>query len=172
MFLASGILDSSATLGMTNLDQSGQLRLDQGNPKNRSSGESRNPGNPRKRACRLPSVLDSGFRRNDGFIMTVLCCDCPGNRRHTSTTSIKCHPERSEGSKIFSVSNVSGIGHFRFLGYARNDKPSPVRAIASCLGQPKEPSFRRKPESRKSPGKERAGYRAFWIPAFAGTTVL
>ena len=37
---------------------------------------------------------------------------------------------------------------------------------------PKQPSFRRKPESRKSPGKERAGYRGFWIPAFAGTTVL
>ena len=35
----------------------------------------------------------------------------------------------------------------------------------------KPPSFRRKPESRKSPGKERAGYREFWIPAFAGTTV-
>ncbi len=38
--------------------------------------------------------------------------------------------------------------------------------------QPKQPSFRRKPESRKSPGKERAGYGGFWIPAFAGTTVL
>ena len=36
----------------------------------------------------------------------------------------------------------------------------------------KPPSFRRKPESRKSPGKERTGYRWFWIPAFAGTTVL
>ena len=34
-----------------------------------------------------------------------------------------------------------------------------------------KPSFRRKPESRKSPGKERVGYRGFWIPAFAGTTV-
>ncbi len=36
----------------------------------------------------------------------------------------------------------------------------------------KQPSFRRKPESRKSPVKERTGYQAFWIPAFAGTTVL
>ena len=34
-----------------------------------------------------------------------------------------------------------------------------------------KPSFRLKPESRKSPGKECAGYRGFWIPAFAGTTV-
>ena len=33
------------------------------------------------------------------------------------------------------------------------------------------PSFRRKPEPRKSPGKARAAYRGFWIPAFAGTTV-
>ena len=40
------------------------------------------------------------------------------------------------------------------------------------LNPPFNPSFRRKPESRKSPGKERAGYRGFWIPAFAGTTVV
>ena len=38
-------------------------------------------------------------------------------------------------------------------------------------GQPRQPSFRRKSESRKSPGKGRAGYRGFWIPAKAGTTV-
>ena len=37
------------------------------------------------------------------------------------------------------------------------------------------PSNRRSGESRNPgnpPGKERAGYRGFWIPAFAGTTVL
>ena len=34
------------------------------------------------------------------------------------------------------------------------------------------PSFRRKPESRKSPEKSEAANRGFWIPAFAGTTVV
>ena len=46
------------------------------------------------------------------------------------------------------------------------------RAIAFNQGNP---SNRRSGESRNpgNPhGKERDGYRAFWIPAFAGTTVL
>ena len=49
----------------------------------------------------------------------------------------------------------------------------PSRQSHLNQGNPlKQPSFRRKPESRKSPGKERSGYREFWIPAFAGTTGL
>ena len=47
-----------------------------------------------------------------------------------------------------------------------------MRLNRDSVGNPMQPSFRRKPESRKSPGKERAGYEEFWIPAFAGTTGL
>ena len=61
------------------------------------------------------------------------------------------------------------------LMVSRSNHPIPILRPAhherAQVGQPKQPSFRRKPESRKSPGKERAGYRGFWIPAFAGTTV-
>ena len=57
-----------------------------------------------------------------------------------------------------------GPGRLQTRPYTNKIPTTPVIPVI-------EPSFRRKPESRKSPGKERAGYRGFWIPAFAGTTV-
>ena len=74
---------------------------------------------------------------------------------------------------LMTTQSVNGPLHPLMVSLSNH--PIPVLRQAqderAQVGQPKQPSFRRKPESRKSSGKEPAGYRGFWIPAFAGTTV-
>ncbi len=67
----------------------------------------------------------------------------------------------------FDKLTMSGFCYWRRFGAGPEQGNRPLTRAT----QPKQPSFRRKPESRKSPGKEWAGYKGFWIPAFAGTTV-
>ena len=82
-------LPSQSRLNQGNPGDLGNLgtlgnKIDRGNPSNRRSGESRNPGNPPEKSVPATGVLDSGFRRNDGFMLGLTWVNCskllPGPR--------------------------------------------------------------------------------------------
>ncbi len=125
-----------------------------------------------KRSCRLPKVLDSGFRRNDGFMVRLpwqgVGADCPsgysphllalppGRGGFVTRPTFNDQDRPVNRFAIVEPFLRSGQGGFE-------TRPYPDESIilsrqshfnyGNPSNHPRQPSFRRKPESRKSYGK-------------------
>ena len=159
-----------------------------GNLPHRRSGESRNPGNPpekngvaTKRWRRQPTP--PSFRRKPESRKSPGKERCGYQALETATyptvVPAKAGIQEIPRKRTVWLPSV-GDGNLphRRSGESRNPGNPPEKngvATKRWRRQPTPPSFRRKPESRKSPGKERCGYQALEtatyptvVPAKAG----